>query len=67
MRSLVAVLTLCCATLSLTGCVSSSKIQSQDSASVGQQLQDLDKAYKEGIITQKEYDKLKKALIKKND
>jgi len=30
---------------------------------LGQELQDLDKAYKDGIITQKEYDKAKKRLI----
>jgi hypothetical protein len=32
---------------------------------LGQELLDLDKAYKDGIITQKEYDKAKKALIEK--
>jgi len=32
---------------------------------LGQELQDLDKAYKDGIITQKEYEKAKKALIEK--
>ena len=30
---------------------------------LGQELQDLNKAYKDGIITQKEYEKAKKALI----
>ena len=30
---------------------------------LGQELQDLDKAYKDGIITQKEYEKAKKRLI----
>ena len=30
---------------------------------LGQELQDLDKAYKDGIITQKEYDKAKKKLL----
>jgi hypothetical protein len=37
------------------------------SASVGQQLQDLEKSYKDGIISQKEYERLKKALINKHD
>jgi hypothetical protein len=32
---------------------------------LGQQLIDLDKAYKEGVITEKEYKKTKEALIKK--
>jgi hypothetical protein len=49
------------------GCVSKSTVQANSSASVGQQLQDLDKSYKDGIITQKEYERLKKALIKQND
>ncbi len=32
---------------------------------LGQELQDLDKAYKDGIITEKEYEKAKEKLIKK--
>lgn len=32
---------------------------------LGQELLDLDKAYKDGIITQKEYEKTKKRLIEK--
>ena len=32
---------------------------------LGQELQDLDKAYKDGIITEKEYEKTKKRLIEK--
>jgi hypothetical protein len=32
---------------------------------LGQQLIDLDKAYKEGVITEKEYNKSKKALMEK--
>ena len=51
----------------LPGCASRTSVQANPSASVGQQLQDLDKAYKDGIIDQKEYEKLKKALIKKSD
>ncbi len=51
----------------LSGCVSTRKVQATESASVGQQLQDLDKAYKDGIITQKEYERLKKSVISKND
>ena len=48
-----------------TGCGGGTRIQNE--ASVGQQLEDLDKSYKDGIITQKEYDRLKKALINKYD
>jgi hypothetical protein len=50
----------------LPGCASRATVQTNQSASVGQQLQDLDKAYKDGIIDQKEYERLKKALIKKS-
>jgi hypothetical protein len=32
---------------------------------LGQELIDLDKAYKDGIITEKEYEKAKKALLEK--
>ena len=32
---------------------------------LGQELQDLDKAYKDGIITEKEYKQAKEKLIKK--
>lgn len=48
-----------------SGCISSSRINNQ--ASTGQQLQDLEKTYRDGIITQKEYERLKKAIIRKND
>ena len=34
---------------------------------LGQELQDLDKAYKDGIITEKEYKKAKEKLIKKKN
>ena len=53
------------ALVGVTGCVSSSRINNQ--ASVGQQLQDLEKSHRDGVITQKEYERLKKALIRKND
>ncbi len=51
----------------LPGCGGGTTVRQGNQASVGQQLQDLDKAYKDGVITQKEYEKLKKALIKQND
>jgi hypothetical protein len=50
---------------SLTGCVSSARVSHE--ATVGQQLQDLDKSYKDGIISKKEYERLKKAIVNKND
>jgi hypothetical protein len=68
-KTLITTCALVAATLAMSllpGCVSHSKVQS-NSASVGQQLQDLEKSYKDGIISQKEYERLKKALIKQND
>lgn len=52
---------------SMSGCISSSKVNSTNEASVGRQLTDLDNAYHQGVITEKEYLKLRKAIIKKND
>ena len=54
----------------LVGCGSSKEKEVKSEPTVitttlGQELQDLDKAYKDGIITQKEYEKAKKALIEK--
>jgi hypothetical protein len=34
---------------------------------LGQELQDLDAAYKKGIITEKEYEKKKKELLKREE
>jgi len=52
--------------VAFSGC-SSSKTTNSTSATVGQQLIDLDKAYKEGVITKEQYDKMKKEIIRKND
>ena len=49
------------------GCVSSSRVTNAPTESVGQQLIDLDKAYKEGIITEDQYNRLKNQVIKKNE
>ncbi len=38
----------------------------QGSQTLGQELIDLDKAYKDGIISEKQYNDSKKALIKKH-
>jgi len=53
--------------VNFTACGGSKKdVKSEPSTvttTLGQELQDLDKAFKDGIITQKEYDKAKKRLI----
>jgi uncharacterized protein YcfL len=54
------------AALTLTGCFSSSEVSNKNEASVGRQLTELEHARQQGIVTQKEYEKLKKAIIKKN-
>jgi hypothetical protein len=50
----------------LTGC-GSTKVTTQSKESVGQQLMDLDKVYKEGVITQQDYEKLKRKIVREND
>jgi len=40
-------------------------VSETSTTTLGQELQDLDKAYKDGIITEKEYKKAKEKLIKK--
>jgi membrane peptidoglycan carboxypeptidase len=49
-----------------TGC-SSSKTTNTSTGTVGQQLIDLDRAYKDGVITKEQYDKMKKEIIRRHD
>ena len=67
LRTILSTLLLVAVSCTLTSCFSSSKVLSKNEASVGQQLIDLERARQQGIITEKEYLKLKKALIKDND
>jgi histidinol phosphatase-like enzyme len=66
-RSILSSVLLVTISLCLASCFSSSKVDSKNEASVGKQLTDLDAAYRQGIIDEKEYLKLKKAIIKNND
>ena len=66
-RSILSSVLLVAISCSLTSCFSSSKVDTKNEATVGQQLTDLDKARQQGIIDEKEYLKLKKAIIKNND
>ncbi len=50
----------------LTSCGSSTKVTSTNERSAGQQLTDLNEARQQGLITEKEYSRLRKAIIKKN-
>ena len=67
LRSILSTFVLIAISSSLTSCFSSSKVLSKNEASVGQQLIDLEHARDQGIIDDKEFAKLKKALIKNND
>ena len=49
-----------------TGC-GSTKVEILSNSSIGQQLIDLEKAHNQGIISDQEYEKLKKALVQKHD
>ena len=53
-------------TVSIIGCGGGGANVRQDtySTTLGQELQDLDEAYKTGIITEKEYNQAKNKLIK---
>lgn len=66
-KSFLSVFLIVATSANLTSCGSSTKVTSTNERSVGQQLTDLEQAYRQGIITEKEYLSLKKAIIKKND
>lgn len=66
-RHLLSSVALIALTATLTGCGSSTKVTNTSQTSVGQQLNDLENARQRGIITEKEYAKLKKAIIRNND
>lgn len=51
----------------LSSCGGSTEVTSKNERSVGQQLTDLSQAYMQGIISEKEYEKLKSAIIRAND
>lgn len=67
LRAIFSSIILITVSYTVSGCFSSSKVSSKNEASVGQQLTDLDRARQQQIITEKEYLKLKKAIIKNND
>ena len=61
-----AVLILLTVGVGVTGCSGGgAKLQNKTTTTtMGQQLIDLDKAYKQGIITEKEYNKARKEILK---
>ncbi len=52
-------------TFSLTGCGGGGATMEARTTTTGQELLDLDKAYKEGLITEKDYAKKKKEIMKR--
>lgn len=50
-----------------SGCGTTTRVNNVTNDSVGKQLLDLEQAYKNGIITESQYNDLKKSIINKND
>jgi len=48
----------------LAGCGGGDVVTKTYTTTLGQELQDLEKSYKDGIITEKQYEESKKKLIK---
>ena len=67
LRQILSCLALASSALALNSCGSSTEVTSTNEVSVGQQLTDLDKARAQRIITDREYERLKKAIIKRYD
>ncbi len=57
-------LLLLCAFMAFTpGCGSTTKVNVDNSKTIGQELKDLDEAYQKGIINREEYEKAKKRIV----
>jgi hypothetical protein len=54
------------ATSLLAGCGGGSRVTTQ-TKSAGQQLQDLDKARADGLVTEREYERMRKRIVREND
>lgn len=68
LRTIISALCFSAFSASLTACGSSTPpVKTSSERSVGQQLTDLEQAHQQGIITAREYARLKKAIIKAND
>jgi hypothetical protein len=65
--AVIAVACLLIVSFLLVGCGSSTKTEIQESpqTTLGQELMDLDKAHKEGVISDDEYKKMKKEIMER--
>ena len=60
----VAALGLCTA---LCGCGSTNTVQTKPESSPGQQLMELDQAKEKGLVTEREYERMRKKIVREND
>jgi Zn-dependent membrane protease YugP len=70
MKKIYLSLALCLGMVTLSGCFSSSRsnvtVHESTSISKGQELTDLQKAFKEGAVTEREYETVRTILLKRD-
>lgn len=66
-RTLFRLLSLLAAAFLLTACGGGGATTQTNTKSAGEQLQDLDKARADGLITDREYERMRKRIVRDND
>lgn len=64
---LVPALPILLATVILTGCSGGGARVQTNTKSAGQQLQELDKAREQGLVSDREYERMRKRIVREND
>jgi hypothetical protein len=64
-KAILKSLAIICSVFLLTSCGGGGANISQSTTTMGQELMDLDKSYKEGIITEKEYKRAKEDILER--